>query len=154
MSVLRLCLAAIVLVLIAPLPASASGFNLFWRRAAVPCAGPQGCAVASFSGNLGARSQPVEHRSGGDPSTSHKSPGRSKYEIITLERGLTQDEKFYDWAASAHGAEDFTLETFDDNHKRTKVQQLHGCRVAEFHGGPQKRSIDSITLHCDSVTEG
>src|SRR5262252_9166647 len=31
----------------------------------------------------------VEHRNGGDPSTSHKSPGRTKYEAITLERGLT-----------------------------------------------------------------
>ena len=35
---------------------------------------------------------------GGDPSTSHKSPGRNKYEAITLERGLTQDLAFHDWA--------------------------------------------------------
>ncbi len=40
----------------------------------------------------------VEHRNGGDPSTSHKSPGRTKYEAITLERGLTQDMEFHDWA--------------------------------------------------------
>ena len=40
----------------------------------------------------------VEHRSGGDPSTSHKSPGRQKFEAITLERGLTQDLEFHDWA--------------------------------------------------------
>ena len=40
----------------------------------------------------------VEHREGGDPSTSHKSPGRNKYEAITLERGLTQDLNFHDWA--------------------------------------------------------
>ncbi len=40
----------------------------------------------------------VEHRAGGDPSTSHKSPGRNKYEAITLERGLTQDLAFHDWA--------------------------------------------------------
>ena len=37
----------------------------------------------------------VEHRNGGDPSTSHKSPGRTKYEAITLERGLTQDMAFH-----------------------------------------------------------
>ena len=30
----------------------------------------------------------VEHRAGGDPSTAHKSPGRTKYEAITLERAL------------------------------------------------------------------
>jgi hypothetical protein len=33
----------------------------------------------------------VEHREGGDPSTSRKSPGRTKYEAITLERGVTHD---------------------------------------------------------------
>ena len=40
----------------------------------------------------------VEHREGGDPSTSHKSPGRSKYEAITLERGVTHDLEFEQWA--------------------------------------------------------
>jgi len=40
----------------------------------------------------------VEHWAGGDPSTSHRSPGRSKYEAITLERGLTMDRMFHDWA--------------------------------------------------------
>jgi phage tail-like protein len=40
----------------------------------------------------------VEHREGGDPSTAHKSPGRTKYEAITLERGVTQDTDFEAWA--------------------------------------------------------
>src|SRR5437588_7822999 len=40
----------------------------------------------------------VQHREGGDPSTSHKSPGRTQYEAITLERGLTHDTAFEDWA--------------------------------------------------------
>src|SRR5262245_43519646 len=40
----------------------------------------------------------VEHREGGDPSTVHKSPGRSKYEPITLERGITHDIEFEQWA--------------------------------------------------------
>jgi len=40
----------------------------------------------------------VEHREGGDPSTSHKSPGRSKFEAITLERGVTHDLEFEKWA--------------------------------------------------------
>ena len=40
----------------------------------------------------------VEHREGGDPSTSRKSPGRSKYEAITLERGVTHDTDFEAWA--------------------------------------------------------
>jgi len=40
----------------------------------------------------------VEHREGGDPSASHKSPGQTKYDAITLERGLTQDREFEAWA--------------------------------------------------------
>jgi phage tail-like protein len=40
----------------------------------------------------------VEHREGGDASTSRKSPGRIKYEPITLERGVTQDLEFEQWA--------------------------------------------------------
>ena len=32
----------------------------------------------------------IEHREGGDPSSPRKSPGRTKYEPITLERGVTQ----------------------------------------------------------------
>jgi phage tail-like protein len=41
----------------------------------------------------------VEYREGGDPSTVRKSPGRTKYEPITLERGVTHDPDFEAWAA-------------------------------------------------------
>ena len=40
----------------------------------------------------------VKHREGGDPSTSRKSPGRTEYDAITLERGVTHDPAFEDWA--------------------------------------------------------
>jgi phage tail-like protein len=41
----------------------------------------------------------VEHREGGDPSMSRKSPGRNKFEAITLERGVTHDTDFEAWAS-------------------------------------------------------
>jgi phage tail-like protein len=41
----------------------------------------------------------VKHREGGDPSTSRKSPGRTEFEAITLERGVTHDPDFEAWAA-------------------------------------------------------
>lgn len=41
----------------------------------------------------------VKHREGGDPSTSRKSPGRSEFEALTLERGVTHDTDFEAWAA-------------------------------------------------------
>jgi phage tail-like protein len=40
----------------------------------------------------------IEHREGGDPSTSRKSPGRTQFDAITLERGITEDTSFEDWA--------------------------------------------------------
>src|SRR5260370_8252883 len=40
----------------------------------------------------------VKHREGGDPSSSRKSPGRTEYEAITLERGVTHDKEFEQWA--------------------------------------------------------
>src|SRR3569833_4748530 len=40
----------------------------------------------------------VEHREGGDPSSARKSPGRTKYAALTLERGVTHDTEFEKWA--------------------------------------------------------
>jgi phage tail-like protein len=56
--------------------------------------------VAGLSkvGALREATEVVEHREGGDPSTSRESPGRTKYEPITLERGVTHDTEFEPWA--------------------------------------------------------
>ena len=40
----------------------------------------------------------VKHRDGGDESSSRKSPGRTEYDAITLERGVTHDLEFERWA--------------------------------------------------------
>jgi phage tail-like protein len=40
----------------------------------------------------------VKHRSGGDASTPRKSLGRTEYESVTLERGITHDVEFERWA--------------------------------------------------------
>ena len=53
--------------------------------------------VSKVSG-LKRSTEVVEHREGGDPSTSRKSPGRTQFDAITLERGLTQDLAFANWA--------------------------------------------------------
>src|ERR1044072_5574207 len=57
--------------------------------------------VAGISkvGALKRTTEVVEHRQGGDPSTGLKSPGRTKFEAITLERGVTHDREFEQWAA-------------------------------------------------------
>jgi phage tail-like protein len=55
-------------------------------------------AGVSKVGGLKRTTEVVEHREGGDPSTSRKSPGRVKFEAITLERGVTHDQEFEQWA--------------------------------------------------------
>jgi len=40
----------------------------------------------------------VAHREGGDPSSTRKGPGRTEYDAITLERGVTHDTDFEQWA--------------------------------------------------------
>ncbi len=53
--------------------------------------------VSKVSG-LKRTTEVVKHREGGDPSSSRKSPGRTEYEAITLERGVTHDTEFEKWA--------------------------------------------------------
>ena len=55
-------------------------------------------AGVSKASSLKRTTEVIEHREGGDPSTSRKSPGRTKFEPITLERGVTYDHDFEDWA--------------------------------------------------------
>ncbi|MCH9685255.1 MAG: phage tail protein [Deltaproteobacteria bacterium] len=44
----------------------------------------------------------VSHRAGGDMSSSRKSPGRTEYDALTLERGVTHDAEFRTWANRVH----------------------------------------------------
>jgi phage tail-like protein len=57
-------------------------------------------AVVSKVGSLKRSSDVIEYKSGGDP-IIRKGLGRTKYEAITLERGLTQDLDFVAWANSS-----------------------------------------------------
>lgn len=49
--------------------------------------------------------EPVIHRSGGDPNMSRVSPSIWRFEPITLERGLTHDPEFEKWANLAYSTE-------------------------------------------------
>ena len=92
----------------------------------------------------------VEHREGGDPSTSRKSPGRSKYEPITLERGVTHDPDFEKWAnkiwnyGSGLGAEvslrdfrkDLILEVYNEAGQLVLAYRIYRCWVSEYQALP------------------
>jgi len=45
----------------------------------------------------------ITHRSGGENSVDHKTPGRTTYDAVTLERGITWDDlDFENWANKVH----------------------------------------------------
>ena len=46
----------------------------------------------------------IEHVDGTDPSTVHTLPGRTRFEPILLERDITSDRRFEDWANLVVGA--------------------------------------------------
>jgi phage tail-like protein len=58
--------------------------------------------VAGISkvGMLKRTTEVVKHRDGGDPSSSRKSPGRTEFDAITLERWVTHDPEFELWAGT------------------------------------------------------
>ena len=88
----------------------------------------------------------VEHREGGDPSTSRKSPGRSKYDAITLERGVTHDVEFEQWAnkvwnfGAGLGAEvslkdfrkDIIIELYNEAGQLVIAYRVFRCWVSEY----------------------
>jgi phage tail-like protein len=108
--------------------------------------------VAGISkvGALKRTTEVVEHRDGGAPSTSHKSPGRQKFEAIMLERGLTQDLAFHDWAGlvwnfgSALGSEvslanfrkDLYLEFYNEAGQLVIAYKIYRCWVSEYQALP------------------
>jgi phage tail-like protein len=60
--------------------------------------------VSKVSG-LKRTTEVVPHRDGGQPSTVTQSPGQSKFEPITLERGITHDRQFEEWAHQVYSPE-------------------------------------------------
>jgi phage tail-like protein len=92
----------------------------------------------------------IEHREGGGPSTSRKSPGITKYEAITLERGVTHDTEFEEWAnkvwkfGAGLGSEvslkdfrkDIIIEFYNEAGQLVIAYKVYRCWVSEFEALP------------------
>lgn len=108
--------------------------------------------VAGISkvGALKRTTEVVTHREGGDPSSPRHSPGQSKYEPIMLERGVTHDKEFEQWAnkvwnfGSGLGAEvslqdfrkDLILELMNEAGQVAIAYRIYRCWVSEFTAMP------------------
>ena len=121
----------------------------------------------------------VKHREGGDPSTSRKSPGRTEYDAVTLERGVTHDTAFEYWAdkvwslGAGLGSEvslkdfrkDIILDIFNEAGQKAISYKIYRCWVSEYQAVPEfdananAVAIQHIKLECEgwerdlSVTE-
>jgi phage tail-like protein len=90
----------------------------------------------------------VPYRSGGENSTDHKSPGRTQYDGLTLERGITHDVEFEKWANLVHPyagdvamdlvgyKKELILEVMNEKGHVALRYFLHGCWVSEFTAVP------------------
>lgn len=104
---------------------------------------------------LSRKTEVVTHRDGGDPSTSHKSPGRTEYDAITLERGVTFDLAFEQWAnkvwdyqnAQAQNADqevsladfrkDVIIDFFNEAGQKVISYHVYRCWVSEYQSLPE-----------------
>ena len=107
---------------------------------------PAFVAGVSKVSSLKRTTEVVKHREGGDPSSTRKSPGRTEYEAITLERGVTHDPEFERWAnkvwnyASGLGTEvslkdfrrDIRIEVYNEAGQLVLAYHVFRCWVSEF----------------------
>ena len=108
-------------------------------------------AGLSKMGALKRTTEVVEHREGGDPSTSRKSHGRRKYEAITLERGVTHDLEFEAWAnrvwkvnsgpetevSLKNFRKELTLEVYNESGQKVLAYKIFRCWVSEYQALPE-----------------
>jgi phage tail-like protein len=92
----------------------------------------------------------AEHREGGDPSTSRKSPGLTQYEPITLARGVTEDHDFEQWAnqvwklgaalgneaSLANFRKDVDLEIYNEAGQLVLAYKIYRCWPSEYQALP------------------
>jgi len=107
-------------------------------------------AAVSKISTLKRTTEVITHRSGGDPSTPMLTPGKTKFEAITCERGLTQDTAFHDWAGlvwnygSALGTEvslanfrkDLYIEFYNEAGQLAMAYKVYRCWVSEYQALP------------------
>ena len=101
----------------------------------------------------------VEHREGSEPNITRKSPGITRYEPVTIERGVTHDNAFENWAnmvyryGSGPGSEvalkdfrkDIMVELCNEAGQVVKRYKLYRCWISEYQALPEMDSDVSAT---------
>jgi phage tail-like protein len=88
----------------------------------------------------------VKHREGGDPSSSRKAPGRTEYDAVVIERGITHDMEFHNWTnkvwSYGHGLgaetslkdfrKDIIVELYNEAGQLVVAWKVYRCWVSEY----------------------
>ena len=92
---------------------------------------------------------PVDWREGGDPSTGHRLPGKTKYEAITLDAGVTHDTAFEEWANAVNNFQgdanmslknfrkNITIDVFNLEGVKVFSYNVYDCWVSEYQALPE-----------------
>lgn len=106
-------------------------------------------AGLSKCGALKKTTENTDWREGGDPSSSHKLPGKTSYEAITLEAGVTHDTAFEEWANKVNNFQgdasmslknfrkDITIEVYNLNGQKVLAYNVFKCWVSEYQALPE-----------------
>jgi phage tail-like protein len=108
-------------------------------------------AGVSKVGALKRTTDVVDHREGGDPSMVRKSPAQTKWEAITLERGVTHDPEFEKWAnkvwnfnsglgnevSLADFRKNLTIEFYNEAGQLAISYNVFRCWVSEYQALPE-----------------
>ena len=113
----------------------------------------QGKYVAGLSkcSALRRSTEATPFRGGGDPSTNRVLPGQTKFEPITLERGMTQDLEFETWASQvwnyragqgmesslANFRRNITLEFYNAAGQLVYAYNIYNCWPSEYTAMPE-----------------
>jgi phage tail-like protein len=96
----------------------------------------------------------IEHRSGGDTSSARVMPGATRFEPVTLERGLSDDGEFEKWAglvANAGGAalkkyrKDVRLELVDEAGQVMLAYTIFRCWPSQYQAVPELNEETTLT---------
>jgi phage tail-like protein len=108
-------------------------------------------AGVSKVGALKRMTEVVKFRDGGDLSSSRKSPGRTEYEAITIERGVTHDLEFEAWAqrvwdpgagfgnelSLANFRKDLFIDLFNEAGQLAISYQIFRAWISEYQAFPE-----------------
>ncbi len=90
----------------------------------------------------------VDRRGGGDLSTIHKLPGKTKSEAITLTTGITRDKSFEEWANLVNNfkgdaaislkmlRKDIIIDVFNEANQKGLSYYVYNCWVSEYQAVP------------------